>query len=215
MGAEIAVFPGCCRFPGTPQPGDGDSTRVHFKAAPVRGSLFPLPGAAPDPPGRGLVPRRPRRLRDPRIARRPRGLWRRPAPISTASGGGLILGHPLRSLRVNARQLNSLFKKTFNQSTIEYIGNRPSGQGRELLCFSRDSVTRIAESTGFKSVHYFSRVFKEKEGNSPRRVQKAHRPLPDALTFLDFPMIYLYNSPRALGDCNRFARSKEKGVLYL
>ena len=46
--------------------------------------------------------------------------------------------------RVNARQLNSLFKKTFNQSTIEYIGNRRLARARELLCFSRDSVTRIS-----------------------------------------------------------------------
>ena len=74
--------------------------------------------------------------------------------------------------RVNARQLNSLFKKTFNQSTIEYIGNRRLARARELLCFSRDSVPRIAESTGFKSVHYFSRVFKEKEGIPPGEYKK-------------------------------------------
>ena len=109
----------------------------------------------------------------PRISRQPEG------PLSEAC---LYIDRHLsedlssdilcEACRINARQLNSLFKKTFHQSTIEYIGNRRLARARELLCFSQLSITQIAEYTGFKSVHYFSRVFKEKEGIPPGEYKK-------------------------------------------
>ena len=127
--------------------------------------LIPL-AAASYRTGRGFS-------RGPRIARRPEGpLAEACAYIDRHLGEDLSSDILCEACRVNARQLNSLFKKTFNQSTIEYIGNRRLARARELLCFSRDSVTRIAESTGFKSIHYFSRVFKEKEGIPPGEYKK-------------------------------------------
>ena len=73
---------------------------------------------------------------------------------------------------MNSRQLNTLFRKTFHQRTVEYIRSSRLAKARELLCFSQESVTSIAEQTGFKSVHYFSRVFKESEGISPGEYKK-------------------------------------------
>ena len=73
---------------------------------------------------------------------------------------------------MNSRQLNTLFRKTFHQGTVEYIRSSRLAKARELLCFSQESVTSIAEQTGFKSVHYFSRVFKESEGISPGEYKK-------------------------------------------
>lgn len=70
------------------------------------------------------------------------------------------------------RQINRLFLNELHQSTAEYIRNQRLNRARELLCFSSDSITQIAECTGFKSVHYFSRVFKEKEGVSPSEYKK-------------------------------------------
>ena len=74
--------------------------------------------------------------------------------------------------RMNARQINGLFKKAYHLGTVEYIRSRRLKKARELLCFSQSSVTQIAERTGFKSVHYFSRVFKEHEGISPGEYKK-------------------------------------------
>lgn len=74
--------------------------------------------------------------------------------------------------RMNARQINGLFKKAYHLGTVEYIRSRRLAKARELLCFSQASVTQIAEHTGFKSVHYFSRVFKEHEGISPGEYKK-------------------------------------------
>lgn len=74
--------------------------------------------------------------------------------------------------RLNPRQLGSLFKREFHQSAVEYITGRRLSRARELLYFSPCSVTEIAEQCGFKTVHYFSRVFKEKTGFSPGEYRK-------------------------------------------
>ncbi len=69
--------------------------------------------------------------------------------------------------RQNPRQLGRLFRREFHQSAVEYISSRRISRAKELLYFSSCSVTEIAEQCGFKSVHYFSRVFKKKTGRSP------------------------------------------------
>ena len=109
----------------------------------------------------------------PWIAKRPEGpLAEACAYIDRHLGEDLSSDTLCEACRVSSRQLNSLFRRTFHQSTMEYIGNRRLARARELLCFSRSSVTEIAERTGFKSVHYFSRVFKEKEGIPPGEYKK-------------------------------------------
>ncbi len=94
------------------------------------------------------------------------------AYIDAHLGEELPIDSLCQTARMNPRQLNTLFKKAFHQGTVEYIRGRRLAKARELLCFSQDSVTSIAEQTGFKSVHYFSRVFKESEGVSPGEYKK-------------------------------------------
>ncbi len=73
---------------------------------------------------------------------------------------------------INERQLNQLFQKKFHQSTTAYILSRRLAHARELLCFSSYTITEIAEMTGFHSIHYFSQIFKKREGISPNMYRK-------------------------------------------
>lgn len=68
---------------------------------------------------------------------------------------------------LSPRQLNHLFKSSYQLSAVEYICSRRLAKAKELLHFSNYSVTQIAEYSGFKSVHYFSSFFKKREGITP------------------------------------------------
>ena len=68
---------------------------------------------------------------------------------------------------LNPRQLNRIFQKQFKKTVTEYINDCRLAKARELLCFSSFTITEIAESLGFRSIHYFSRFFKKREGISP------------------------------------------------
>lgn len=63
--------------------------------------------------------------------------------------------------------LSALFRKYFGTSPIEYQITVRLQEAKLLLAQGR-SVSRTAEQVGFSSIHYFSRVFKESEGISPR-----------------------------------------------
>lgn len=80
-----------------------------------------------------------------------------------------LLAH---KFHINERQLNQLFQKNFYHSTTGYILSRRLSRARELLCFSSCTITEIAEITGFHSIHYFSQIFKKKEGISPNLYRK-------------------------------------------
>lgn len=51
------------------------------------------------------------------------------------------------------------FKKQTGCTPMVYILNKRIEKAKELLSFSDMNVTQIAAATGFKSVHYFSKVF--------------------------------------------------------
>lgn len=68
---------------------------------------------------------------------------------------------------LNPRQLNRIFQKHYKKTVTEYINDCRLAKARELLCFSSLTITEIAENLGFRSIHYFSRFFKKREGISP------------------------------------------------
>ncbi len=72
-----------------------------------------------------------------------------------------------RITHLNAKHLNQRFRSSYQMSLTEYIGSRRLAKARELLHFSDYSITQIAEISGFKSIHYFSFIFKKKTGISP------------------------------------------------
>ncbi|MGI6403434.1 MAG: helix-turn-helix domain-containing protein [Oscillospiraceae bacterium] len=72
----------------------------------------------------------------------------------------------------NQTQLNYLFKKYTGVTALQWLGQRRLLRSKELLCFSNYTITEIAEMTGFKSIHYFSRYFKKKEFVNPQKFKE-------------------------------------------
>lgn len=66
------------------------------------------------------------------------------------------------------RQLNSLLQKHFSCTALEYVNDYRIQKAKLYLLSSDRSITQIAGLVGFKSVHYFSRVFKKVTGVSPQ-----------------------------------------------
>ena len=51
---------------------------------------------------------------------------------------------------------------------MKYVNGIRIERAKELLAKTDKSITVIAEETGFSSIHYFSRYFKEKEHMTPQ-----------------------------------------------
>lgn len=66
------------------------------------------------------------------------------------------------------RQLNNLLQKHNSCTTLEFVNEYRIQKARLYLIGSEHTITQIASLTGFKSVHYFSRVFKKLTGMSPQ-----------------------------------------------
>lgn len=64
------------------------------------------------------------------------------------------------------------FKKHMQVSLFDYLLNYRIEQSLSLLAKGNTSITEIAGQCGFSSSSYFSRVFREKMGYSPREYQK-------------------------------------------
>lgn len=65
-----------------------------------------------------------------------------------------------------------LFKKKMGLTIMEYILQTRLTMAKELLTQGERSVTQISHDCGFCSPSYFSRIFKEKVGQSPSKYQK-------------------------------------------
>ena len=70
---------------------------------------------------------------------------------------------------ISSRRFNDLFKGIFGTTPQRYIIERKIEEARSLLDASTLSVTEIAEQCGFSDLYYFSKVFKEHHGVSPRK----------------------------------------------
>lgn len=65
------------------------------------------------------------------------------------------------------KQVGELFKSEYGCTVLQFVSRFRLFKAKELLCFTNHSITEISNKTGFRSIHYFSRVFKEKEKLSP------------------------------------------------
>ena len=59
------------------------------------------------------------------------------------------------------------FKEIWGLSPMKYVNTMRIERAKALLCRSDKSITEIAYETGFGSIHYFSRYFKETVGMTP------------------------------------------------
>jgi AraC-like DNA-binding protein len=79
----------------------------------------------------------------------------------------LTLAELANTFHSSVTRLCGSFRKAFGLSPIQYVNELRLGQVKKLLSSTDMSVTDIAESVGFGSVHYLSRFFSRKERLSP------------------------------------------------
>jgi len=65
------------------------------------------------------------------------------------------------------KQIVDLFREEFGCTVLQFINRFRLFRAKELLCYTNYSITEISCMTGFGSIHYFSRYFKEKEKIAP------------------------------------------------
>lgn len=73
-----------------------------------------------------------------------------------------------QSVNVSEKECIRSFKRTFHQTPIDYLVNYRVQQAKRQLHTTNDSITSIAMQTGFSSSAYFSKVFKERVGETPK-----------------------------------------------
>ncbi len=69
--------------------------------------------------------------------------------------------------------IQTLFTKNLNTSPKQYISDLKFAKAKQMIKESTYSISEIARICGFSSIHYFSRVFKEKYGVTPTSYAKS------------------------------------------
>lgn len=71
-------------------------------------------------------------------------------------------------IHVNYSYLSKLFKEEMNCSFVDYLSEIRLDTAADLLRESNDSVTEISYACGFKECSYFTKLFRNRFGLSPR-----------------------------------------------
>jgi AraC-like DNA-binding protein len=74
----------------------------------------------------------------------------------------------IRELAIGYSKFRKLFKRSTGKSPNQYHINLRLDKAKELLSTTNLNVTEVAYQLGFDSVFYFSRLFKKKNGVSPK-----------------------------------------------
>jgi AraC-like DNA-binding protein len=103
-------------------------------------------------------------------------------PIDLAESARFILDHEYQSpltlknvavrLKVSRFTILRHFRAKYQTSPKQYLDDLRVEQARQLLSHSHSRVKEIADTCGFQSAHYFSRVFRHRFGVSPRQWRK-------------------------------------------
>ena len=76
---------------------------------------------------------------------------------------------------VNKYYLTRLFRNEYGLTVGSYLLQTSISHAKELLRFSGLSIEEISERCGITPLYYFSRIFKQVEGISPRDYRKKWR----------------------------------------
>lgn len=74
---------------------------------------------------------------------------------------------------ISRSTIQTLFIKNLNISPKQYISDLRFAKAKQMIKDSTYSISEIARICGFSSIHYFSRVFKEKYGVTPTSYAKS------------------------------------------
>ncbi|MGL2966226.1 helix-turn-helix domain-containing protein [Flavobacterium sp. XGLA_31] len=72
------------------------------------------------------------------------------------------------NMNITLKHLNRICKETINQTVTESITNRVVLEAKRLLINPNYTVNQIADTLGFENYSYFTRLFKQKTGITPR-----------------------------------------------
>jgi AraC-like DNA-binding protein len=75
-------------------------------------------------------------------------------------------------LNISYSYFRRMFKKYTGLSPYQYQLGLRIQRSKEMIMNSHKSIKEIAYETGFESIHYFSRIYKSKEGVSPSQARK-------------------------------------------
>ncbi|MBE6550851.1 MAG: helix-turn-helix domain-containing protein [Ruminococcaceae bacterium] len=70
-------------------------------------------------------------------------------------------------MHINKTTLTEIFRRSFGTTPMKYVNHRRFLLARDMLLHTNMTVSEISEKTGFGSIHYFCKVFKDKAGISP------------------------------------------------
>ena len=74
---------------------------------------------------------------------------------------------------ISERYLRKLFSQNLNLSPLDYLNQIRINKSIELLKNTEKSVKEVCFLCGFQSPQYFSRIFKQQMGLSPREMAKS------------------------------------------
>lgn len=74
---------------------------------------------------------------------------------------------------ISRSTIQTLFIKNLNTTPKQYISDLRFAKAKQMIKDSTYSISEIARICGFSSIHYFSRVFKEKYGVTPTSYAKS------------------------------------------
>ena len=77
-------------------------------------------------------------------------------------------------LNMTKRKLNDTVKRITGQTAANFIINRIMLEAKRELCFNEKTIKEIAFTLGYESQYYFSRVFKNRTGESPEQFRKTY-----------------------------------------
>lgn len=112
--------------------------------------------------------------------------------VSIRGNGNIVLRNALSYIHRNYRKkitlkdlakhsflgqsrFSQVFRKHTGCSPVNYIIQYRLEKAKILLAYSYMSVSQISEYLGFKSLHYFSRLFKKHYGQTPSSLMVASR----------------------------------------
>jgi AraC-like DNA-binding protein len=70
-------------------------------------------------------------------------------------------------VHLSSSYLSKIFKTYLGVTITYYINNLRLEKSKELIRSTNNNITQISEMCGFKSIHYFSKIFKVKFGMTP------------------------------------------------
>ena len=80
-----------------------------------------------------------------------------------------------KEFRISKYYLCHIFKETTGMSIMNYILNQRISLAKHLMMNTDASISEVAIASGFSCFSYFSRIFKEAEGLSPRAFRKKYK----------------------------------------